>query len=1187
MSTRISPPIASFGAWCLIATSALATGPTDDVDYGRDVLPVLSDRCFACHGVDPGSREADLRLDVLDDAIGRVIVPGDHEASELWRRITTDDPHDVMPPPRAKRRPLSEVELDAIRRWIDAGADQSEHWAYVAPERPDVPEDPSGWARGPIDAFVAATLAAHDATPSPPADRSTLLRRVHLDLTGLPPTPDELDAFLADPAPDAYERVVERLLTEEPYLTRVAEHLASPWLDAARYADTIGIHTDNGRQMWAWRDWVLGALRDGVPYDRFVVDQLAGDLIDDASRDQRIATGFLRSHVITDEGGAIDEEYLIEYAVERTNTVGTVFLGLTVGCARCHDHKYDPITQTDYYGLMSFFNSNDEPGLYSQMPNPQRAFEPFLEAPSAEQEQRLAELEDEVEALVRRLEEPLPQELEKRAAFLDDFASGSGVAWTRPEVLDARSSDERVTLSPRDDGSIVASGPMPDFEDYTITLRADAGDALRALLVEALATPDEDGTVSNPGAGRAFHGNAVVSRARLAWRPAGSDAAWQDVPLRWAWSDHVQTNGDFEPGNLLDDDALGWALDGNAAAGERVLVMLADESFGHADGTDLRLSLAFRSRYAQHSIGRLRVHASPLDDVARLPVMAGRWYGVGPFAPPEDDRYADLGPGAVTRIDTAARFGPDDRAWGFRGGDVDGQVNGLGSKVGTMYVARSLWSPDARDVELALGSDDGVIVWLNGEAVFERRVDRGAALDQDRTTLSLQPGHNVVVMQIVNTGGPSAYAFELQPAPPALSRPLVAALVPQHALTDATREGWVTTWRREVFDEYRRLDDERSATLEAIDTLRDEVPRTMVMRERDEPRETFVLMRGAYDAPDRSRPTPRDTPSFLPPMPDDARRDRLGLARWMVSADNPLFARVAVNRVWQGLFGDGLVRTPEDFGVQGDRPTHPELLDWLAVDFREGGWDLRALLRSIVTSSTYRQASARRPELDERDPDDRWLHRYPRRRLTAEQTRDAALFTSGLLVERLGGPSVKPYQPEGLWREVSMLQSNTRDFERGDGDDLWRRSLYTYWKRAVPPPSLLTFDAPTRESCVVKRATTNTPLQALVLWNDEQYVEAARALAERTLQEADDDAARVTRMFRRATGRTLDDDEVARILAALDDYRARYADDEPAAASLTSVGEAMAPSDVAPAELAAWTLVANAALNLHETLTQR
>ena len=1215
--------------------------PPPPVRFGRDVKPLLSGRCFQCHGADPSSRQVGLRLDLRESAIAdrggyAAIAPGDPAASELLARIRSDDPEYRMPPPSAKKPALSEADREALTRWIEQGARYEPHWAWVAPARPATPVvHDAGWPRGEIDRFVLARLEAAGIAPAPPADAATLARRVFLDLTGLPPTLEELDAFLADagvepahhaPPVDAnrldaaYERLVERLLTAEPYTMRFAEHLATPWLDAARYADTSGIHMDAGRQTWLWRDWVLEALRDNLPYDRFVTEQLAGDLLPGATTAQRVASGFNRQHVTTDEGGAIDAEYLVEYAVDRVNTTGAVFLGLTAGCARCHDHKYDPLTQEDYYSLFAFFNSNDEPGLYSQVPDPRRALEPFLEVPDIEQDARIDALSSRIGTLGVQLDEPLPGEAEQRDAFLTEAQQRAGVDWSVPRVLAARSSDPGVLLTPDESGAILAGGDMPASEDYLVELATERAD-LRLLLLECLATPGAE----SPGGGRASHGNAVLSELALETRPAGSDAAWAPLPVRWAWSDHTQTNLDYEPGLAFDGDhATGWALDGNENAGPRDLVLLTERPFGSAAGTELRLTLSFRSPYAYHSLGHVRVRVSPLADSSTLPVARGRWHRAGPFGAVGTDREGDgvrlydtaFGPETLTRLDRAIAW-PDaareqaERRLAFDGALVDGAVVTLSDESSATYVARTLWSPDARELPVSLGSDDGLQLYLDGELVFENRVDRGAAADQDATMLALAPGSHLLVMKTVNTGGPGAYFFQPRPGDDVLGGELVSALLPADAVTEEQRDDFTLTWRRQMFAGYRELDDARNAAITELAAERAAVPRTMVMSELPEPRPTYVLRRGQYDQPDESRPVSRRAPSFLPPLPDDAPRDRLGLARWLSAPEQPLFARVAVNRFWELVFGTGLVRTSEDFGVQGEWPSHPELLDWLAVEFRESGWDVRRLLRSLVTSATYRQASLGRPELAEVDPDDRLLARYPRRRLQAEQIRDLALHASGLLVERLGGPSVKPYQPEGLWREVAMPQSNTRLFERDDGDALWRRSLYTYWKRAAPPPALLTLDAPTRESCVIRRQRTNTPLQALVLWNDEQFVEAARALAARTLLEteadtadrddgtsdgretattgtnaADRDAQRITRMLRRCTGQAPDADEQALFADALASFRERFAGDPESAAALLAVGESPLPMTLAPDELAAWTLLANAALNLHATITQ-
>lgn len=1159
--------------------------------FNRDIRPLLSDRCFHCHGTDANTRAADLRLDSFEAATAdrggfAAIVPGDPDSSELLYRAAHEEDDLAMPPADSNKARFTERELQLLRRWIQAGAEYEEHWAFVAPTKPPVPEfEHDAWCTNEIDRFLLRELDRVGVAPADPADRATLLRRVFLDLTGLPPTLEELDRFLADDRPDAFERQVDVLLTEEPYKTRLAEHFATPWLDAARYADTIGIHTDNGRQLWPWRDWVLAAFRDNLPYDRFLTEQLAGDLLPDATTSSRVATGFQRSHVITDEGGAIDEEYLVEYAVDRTNTTGAVYLGLTVGCARCHDHKFDPLTQEDYYELYTFFRSNDEPGLYSQSGDVNRAFEPFIEVPSDEQVAELAEYAKRIEEAEAALAQPLNGEAERRTSFENELATRAGVAWSRTAFVDAASSEEGVEFRALADGSVLVEGPVPTIEDHVFRYTTGAVDA-RLLLIEAL-VPE-----GHTGPGRVAHGNAVMSELVLETRALGSRSAWREVPMRWAWTDHTQPSGKFEATNVLfGEDQLGWALDSHGSSPDRTLIVLTDEPFGAAGGTELRVTFVYRSIYPQHSLGRVRLSVSPLVDESVLPVAGGTWFKAGPF---EATSKAEAYDGEHRPSDAEfLRVAHGDDRWRLYENFVDGQRKVFGETgIASNYVGRVLWSPDERDLELSLGSDDGIRVFVNGEAVFEKRVDRGVAEDQDRATVHLFPGPNQLVIEAINTGGAGGVYFQALEGDDVLVGELPSMLFPESATPENQRADQDLAWRRRFFEDWRELDDARLALVAERDELQASVPRTMVLKELAEPRMSYVLDRGQYDHPRTDAPLSADTPSFLPAFDDDAPKNRLGLASWMTSAENPLVSRVAVNRFWMQVFGKGLVRTPSDFGFQGQWPTHPELLDWLAVDFRESGWDVHRLLKKLVLSSTYRQSSRVRAELADMDPDNRLMARYPRRRMGAEGIRDNALFVSGLLVERFGGPPVKPQQPDGLWREVSMLQSNTRTFEASQGEDLWRRSVYTYWKRAVPPPNLQTFDAPTRESCVISRESTNTPLQALTLLNDVQFVEAANALGARGLAlDEPDDRARTRTMFRMVTGRAPESDELAALERTLGELRSSFeADPEQASALLAYGSETMAMPEStlethSPVERAAWSLLANAMLNLHETVT--
>lgn len=1174
----------------LAAGAAATTAPSPR--YGRDIRPLLSDRCFECHGPDEAARQAGLRLDVYEGATaarrgGAAIVPGNPAGSAVMARISSTDPDEVMPPPSAGKKPLTREERELIARWIGAGAEYEPHWALVPPKKHAAPAPRSPqwrtWASDPLDMFILAGLESAGLFPSPEADRATLVRRVFLDLTGLPPTPEESAAFVADPAPDAYERLVDRLLTQEPYRTRAAERLTMPWLDQARYADTSGIHMDAGRQMWLWRDWVIAAFRDNMPYDRFIVEQLAGDLLPDATVAQKIASGFNRNHVTTDEGGAIAEEYLVEYASERTNTTASVFLGLTMGCARCHDHKYDPVSTADYYSMFAFFNSIEEPGLYSQLPDPTRAFEPFILVPTPEQEAQLASLATTVESLRSELRTPSAAEEAARSAFFDGLADRLGVRWASATLLGATSSEGSV-LTPQDDGSVLASGPTPDRDSYTFSLRTDER-SLDAIAVEAL----RDASLPNGSVGRAPNGNALLTRITARVTSLADPSKAEDVELAWAWADHEQPDGEHAVVNSIDGSGpAGWALDGHRKAEDRVAIFRAARPFGFDGGSEVRITLDFSSIYSKHAFGRVRVTLGAISRAGSLPVVASPWRIAGPFVQNStDDAYA-------------RRFGPEDResldgdhqfagakTWMYAGSLPDGVVhNTLPTGSTVTYLGRYLYSPSARSLSVSLGSDDGFQIYVNGVAAAERRVERSAAADQDRATLELREGRNTVVFKIINTSGTGGMFFRSDEGEDTIAGDLLAAVAPPSARSEARMAAAHEAWRMRHSPRVREVKErlvQAEARRAAIDAA---TARTMVMKELQTPRETFVLTRGEYNKPDRSRPVTRAIPRALGSLPPDAPRNRLGLARWIVSPDNPLTARVVVNRTWEMFFGHGIVRTTEDFGLQGEWPSHPELLDTLAVEFREGGWDLRGLIRRIVTSRTYRQSSRHRPEALAADPDNRLLAFMPRLRLSGEQIRDQALYVSGLLVERAGGPSVKPYQPEGLWQEVAMVQSNTRVYERGKGDDLWRRSLYTYWKRAAPPPTMLAFDAPTRESCTIKRSATNTPMQALALWNDEQFVEAARALAERTLAEPGNDTGRLARLITRCTGRSPDEAELARLTDALRHFRGRFRVSPDDAGKLLAVGER--PRDPAhdPAELAAWTMIANAGLCLDAAVTR-
>ena len=1158
----------------LLAAAAYASPlAADEILFGRDIRPLLADRCFPCHGPDEESRQAKLHLSTFEEATARrkrgrfAIVPGDLEKSLLWHRISATDPLDQMPPPDSGKKPLTEAEQDLIRRWIEAGAQYDTHWAFTPLNQPTLPTTSnSTWSRNDIDQFVLARLESAGVSPAAEANAATRCRRLFLDLTGLPPTLQELDDFLADTSPEAWEHLVDILLTEEPYASRFAEHMATPWLDLARYADTCGIHQDNGRSIWPWRDWVLEAFRTNMPLDQFITAQIAGDLMEPATTDQLIASGFNRNHVTSDEGGAIDDEYLFEYAVDRTNTFGTTFLGLTINCAQCHDHRYDPVTAKDYYSLLAFFNNNDEPGIYSQTQDSKRAYEPFLELLSAEERERIDTLEQEILALTVDRAESTAEE----TAGLNAFSKSAAAEWTWSQpAITASSPHAETTFKMLKDGSVLAIGPAPDSDDITIRFNTDRQD-LRAVLVEVLTHE----SLPQGGPGRAGNGNMVLTAIDAVAVSTADPSQKQHIEFTWAWADIEQPNGDYAIVNALDgEDERGWAINAHEDRDDRVAMFLADTPFGYEGGTDLSVTLRFHSIYEQHSAGRLALHLGSTTDkaMANMPVAHSNWYIVGPFAANSGAEAYDtvFGPEVRGPLDFKASYHGD--SWRHAPGVLEAETVVLAQGVGAEYVSRELCSPTPRQMKLSMGSDDGMQVYLNGRLVHEARVDRGVAPDQEQVEFDLPAGKSTLVCKFVNTGGNGGmYHREIIPEHQ-LHGDAMAMTLPSEVPTDALSLRAANAWRHRFSPRYAELTGGiASRSLQAQD-IRDAAPSTMIMKDRETPRKTFVMTRGLYDGEDKNRPVPRNVPAVLGRITTE-NPTRLDLAAWVVGNENPVTARVMVNRLWHQFFGRGFSSTIENVGLQGDWPSHPDLIDWMAADLRSD-WDLKRAVRNIVLSATYQQDVAP-PNVDER-----LLAGFPRQRLSAEQIRDQALHVSGLLAETFGGPSVKPYQPEGLWKEVAMLQSNTNAFEQGVEDDLWRRSLYTYWKRAAPPPSLLTFDAPTREFCVARRTTTDTPLQALVLWNDPQFVEAARETASTVLGTQASTDERIHMLYRLCTGDTPSAELTRHLAVALQEWTARYDDAPLDATSLISVGQSPVAESLPKTELAAWTMLASAVLS--------
>ena len=1049
-----------------------------DVDFDRDVRPILSERCFRCHGPDESRRQADLRLDTRQGVFAefddrRVVVPGEPSRSEIYRRITSADDDERMPP-RKSGPPLTGEEVARIRRWIEGGAVWRRHWAFVPPERPPLPgtDLPATGralrARVGIDRFVLARLEKEGLSPSAEADLETLIRRVTLDLTGLPPTPQEVDAFLADSSPDAYERLVDRLLASPRY----GERQALAWLDVARFADTSGYQTDGVRTMWRWRDWVIRAFNRNLPYDRFTVEQLAGDLLPEASVEQLVATGFNRNHRANSEGGIVFEEYLVEYAADRVDTTATVWMGLTLACARCHDHKYDPIRQSEFYRVFAFFNNIPERGRVIKYGNSA----PFVRSPTPEMARALEALAGDASRAEEEFRD-LQREIE-----------GAQRAWESA----LRQAGDPV------DGSVT--------DGLVLHLALDGDLSNRAA--PRLAPAKES---ANRGAGD----DPVDAPGGIAFR--GGEPAY--APGRRG--DAARLGG----GRYLADPGA-RALDGAEEATFALWVFPEDEK---ADGTLIALVKDDDTRANGFSVhlreGRVQVFFGP------------RWI---------DD---------AVRVETREALAPG--RWHHLALTYDGSQFARGV---TLYVD----GEPRRDLDVLLDLFTGSFKAPPPLRVGSRGKDghfRGLVDDLRRYDRALRP-EEVRVVACAET------VSRIAALPPEARSAGQTAKIRHHFLEAAAPQPIRRAWRR--LEESRRK----------LARFRESIPTTMVMRERDRRRDTFVLERGQYDLPGE-KVTP-GVPACLPPLPAGAPRNRLGFARWLVDPGHPLTARVAVNRIWQLHFGSGLVRTAEDFGTQGERPSHPGLLDWLATEFVASGWDVKSLHRLIVTSATYRQSSRVTPLLQRRDPEGRLLARAPRLRLSAEALRDQALAVSGLLSSRIGGPSVKPYQPAGLWKEIA---SDT--YVQEHGASLYRRSLYTFWKRTVPPPLMTTFDATSRESCTVRRSRTNTPLQALALLNDVTYVEAARHLAQRMIIEGGSRPEERVRLgFRLVHARRPVAEELDVLLAGLERRRQRFRRDADAARLLIAVGESPPARGIDPAELAAYTLTASLLLNLDEAIVR-
>ena len=1026
------------------------------IEFNRDIRAILADKCFACHGFDGKKRQADLRLDTFEGATAdhdgtRAIVPGDLSKSELWKRVTSQDPDVVMPPPKSNKK-LSDLERDRLKRWIEQGAPYQKHWAFEAPRKvapPAISPDgqpasnpapapgASAASTNPIDAFLLARLRRDGRSFSPEAPRETLIRRVSFALTGLPPTPAEVDEYLNDKSPDAYRAMLERYLKSPRYGEEMARH----WLDVARYADTHGLHLDNERQMWAYRDYVVKAFNDNKQFDQFTIEQIAGDLLPNATREQIVATGFNRCNVTTSEGGSINDELVYRYAVDRTSTMVEAWLGLSGGCCVCHDHKFDPISTKDFYSLYAFFNSAADPGFDGNAV----LTPPTLRLPTAEQDKQLAELATQLAAKQKQLDERTAA-----ATYVD------------PATIEPRPPVETVETVWLDDD--FPANAKYRGQPGAPTQWVVAGEGAQVLSGKRALKRSE------PGLGQDFYEEGA---APLTIPPSGELFV------------HVWLDPQNPPkAVMLQYNKGGWK---------------------------------HRAVWGDYEI----IPWGAVNTVERV--------GMGPL--PATGKWEKL---AVP----AAKLG-------LQGGD---QITGF-----------------------ALTQHGGTVFW-----------DKVGV--SGRTDPAGDPARSISAWRKQFAGkdapGAPAEVNKLLKGDPA------AALKDDDAkvLRNYYLQNVCADTRREFAPLLNELADLRRQR-EAIDKA---VPSTFVFNDLAKPRDSFVMVRGQYDKPgDKVEPA---TPAILHPLKKaspDGRATRLDLANWLVAAENPLSARVTVNRFWQQFFGVGLVKSSGDFGSQGELPSHPELLDWLAVNFRENRWDVKDLLRLMLTSQAFRQSSRATAEMFAYDPENRLLARGPRFRLDAEQIRDNALFTSGLIDFTMGGKGVNPYQPPNIWEPVGFVGSNTRFYKQDTGSALYRRSLYTFLKRTAPPPFMVNFDGPNREQFCLRRERSNTPLQALQLMNDVQHFEAARALAERMVVDGGaTPAERIAYGYRVILSRRPTDDETQIVAAELERHLAIYSKDEEAAKRAIAHGESKPKTKTQPAELAAYTLVANMLLNLDETLNR-
>lgn len=1155
------------------------------VDFNRDIRPILSDHCYACHGPDEKARKGNLRLDRKEAVFGLLksgsiaVVPGDLEKSELIHRISTHDEDDRMPP-LEDGKPLSEKQVAVFKQWVSEGAEWQRHWAYIKPRLNDPPNvENDNWPRNDIDRFILNRLEKESIEPSKEAPKEKLIRRATLDLTGLPPTIQEIDSFLADKSDAAYEELVDRLLESKAY----GERQAMFWLDLARYGETQGYHHDAHRDMWHWRDWVINAFNENKPFDEFTTEQLAGDLLPHPTRDQIIATGFHRNEMTTSEGGALPEEYAVKYVAGRIDTTARVWMGTSMACAECHDHKYDPITQKEYYRFFGFFNTIPENGLDRQS-NPV----PRMELKGSDHDKRLAQFDAEIAALEtahkKIVQETNATYTANQQQWEQQHREQSVNNW-QPLLPVEFVSENGATLNVHADNSITVSGENPAQDTYRIRLQTPS-DRIKGIRLEAL--PEH--SMPHGETGRSENGQFILTRIEitaLSRNPERTRADFQHPEMGRLWklgpfpgsTYQASFDHNFGPEPAADlqesygDGSLKWREVSDSANDEPIPFADSNSTFyvlrtfKASKPSHVQARLGSSSSFKVWLNGALIHTKKPAGNSDPIPLQMKLQEGENAILVKvtngNDGSKLYLDPSLQPVLEqsvTIAQAAADTNRGGY---DIKGTLDDL---------IETGWSVDVRNEN----AKNPHYAWFR----FSKPVGFSAGTELEVRLIFNAPVPHATLSKFRIALTPSEELNTFLSLPNNIRSHLLARPADR---SDQSNLALQRYYREQFVDEAgtltKILNDKRSERRK----YQDAIPVAMIMREMEKPRQTHLLIRGEYNNPGEIV-TP-GVPEAILPWQENYPTNRLGLAEWLLHPDHPLTSRVLVNHFWQQHFGTGLVKTSEDFGAQGESPSHPGLLDWLAKEFIQSGWNMKQTHRLIVTSATYRQEAAATVNGIQRDPGNRQLAHFPRQRLEAETVRDLALSVSGLMNPKTGGPSVFPYQPPGLWEQVAF--EGTRKWEQSKGPENYRRGLYVYWRRSVPYASFVTFDAPSRETCTVKRPRTNTPLQALVLMNDPVYIEAARAFGLEIMKNGGskiDD--RVGYAFRACLSRNPSEAELDRMTNAFHKELQHFLDHRADANQLVNIGATPPPTDVDPVELAAWTILAQVLLNLDETITK-